>query len=510
MQRKTINVLAVFMLVSLLGILGLQAYWLKQAIDRSTTEFDQRAKRALQASANKLASLNFEVKIDREMDQILSQGQWQEQIFVDTVPKTRSIRLLREEKRMVSDAEAAEIAELEPELEEVPELEEENSFIVIESITNENGEEEIEIIRKQGLEVIEQAVHSVIIREISRKENLAERLGDQNVGRVIEEKLKEEGIDLPFQYAVYEDSIIQKYSSTYDLAATPYKASIFPDDELSAFLHLGFSSKGAYVLKNTGDVLVLVALFSLLMIGTTVYAIRFMLRQKRLADMKTDFINNMTHEFKTPLATIGLAADSIRHPRIKGSQSDLDRYADVISKESKRLNSHVENLLQLAKMERGDLRLRLEAENINDLIRETIASNRLLLEQSEADLHTSLKEDLPPIQVDAYHLSNALSNLIDNAVKYSEDKPVISLTTDGIKGEVFIVISDRGRGMTEEAKRRAFEAFYREQSGNLHEVKGFGVGLSYVKRIAEAHGGSVELKSKRGKGTTVTLKLPTS
>lgn len=487
------------MVVSLLGILGLQAYWLKQAIDRSTAEFDQRANRALRASAMKLARLDIEDHLENQIDGLLESMTWPDSLNLDSVSQsfkeTQSEIIVEEKVGGVSEAKSKRPRGRE-------------KFIVIESVTSDDGTEEIEIIRKQGLEVIEKAVHSVIIREFKEEVSLGELLGKRDVGEVIQEQLQAEGLDLDFEYMVFKDSVLAKHSSTTRIELTPYKTSLFPDEDLEAFLYLGFTSKGAYVLKNTGQVLLLVALFSLLMIGTTIYAIRFMLRQKRLADMKTDFINNMTHEFKTPLATIGLAADSLRHPNLTGKKEEISRYSSIISKESKRLNTHVESLLQLAKMERGELQLDKKEVNLNDLLADVLEDNKLLFEQSEAKVSTEFPEKPCRILVDAYHLKNALTNVLDNAVKYSPEAPEISVKLELEVVQAVISIKDKGRGITDEAKKRAFESFYREQSGNLHEVKGFGVGLSYVKKIVEAHGGVIELHSKPGRGTMVILKLP--
>jgi two-component system phosphate regulon sensor histidine kinase PhoR len=503
MPRKTINTLAGFMVVSLMGILSLQAYWLKQTVDRSRAEFDQRANRALRASAVELAKLDIEDQLETQIDEILESLTW-----VDEMERDTTIQIIsRKEKRWLINEDNQELIEIEKELKARDHLKGRRNMVVIESLKDGEGREKMELIRREGMEVIEQAMQSVIIREIKDNVSLSELLGSHDVGSVIHEKLSKEGIDIQFEYAVFEDSIVSKYSSTKDLEMTPYKTSLFPEDGVKAFLYLGFSTQDAFILKDSAEVLILVTLFSLLMIGTTIYAIRFMLQQKRLADMKTDFINNMTHEFKTPLATIGLAADSLRHPKLPGRKEEIDRYSNIISKESKRLNSHVESLLQLAKMERGELRLNKEEVDLIELVRSAIDDNKLLLEQSGAIVKTDLPEKDCRTSVDGYHFRNAISNLIDNAVKYSVDTPDILVSVNRENEVAEITITDKGRGMSEETRKRAFESFYREQSGNLHDVKGFGVGLSYVKKIVEGHDGSIVLHSKIGKGTTVTLKL---
>ncbi|HKK38674.1 MAG TPA: histidine kinase dimerization/phospho-acceptor domain-containing protein, partial [Cryomorphaceae bacterium] len=366
MHRKTITILAVFMVVSLLGILSLQAFWLKQTIDRSRAEFNIRANRALRASAVELAKLDIEDQLENQIDEIVESLTW-----VDESDRDNIIHIIhRKEKRWRIDEDSNALIKIEEEWQNGDNDTNTRNMIVIESLKNEEREK-VEVIKRQGMEVIEQAMHSAIIRELKEEVSLTDLLGSHDIAAVIRNKLSKEGIDGRFDYAVFEDSVISKYSSTVDLQSTPYKTP-FPKDDLNAFLYLGFSSQDAFILKDSAEVLILVTLFSLLMVGTTLYAIRFMLQQKRLADMKTDFINNMTHEFKTPLATIGLAADSLRHPKLPGRKEEIDRYSNIISKESKRLNSHVESLLQLAKMERGELRLKKDKVDLTELVRSAI------------------------------------------------------------------------------------------------------------------------------------------
>ncbi len=494
MQLRNITLIASFMTVSLLGVIGLQGYWLKQTIDQAAEEFDQRAERALFATVSNLKQSEVELLINEEFEEVFDMRT----LIRDSIPQytTEFVYEVGEpgEVEVIVNAGGKTLSE------------DHRSVIIIESDTT-NIFREFEKV-EQEFEVLEQAFKTVLVRQLTAEEDLYRRLENVEIQPLINDELQKEGIDLPFDYAITTDSVLAQFSSSVEIDNMEYAVDIFRSEEDSPILHLGFATKGAYILKNTGSVLGLVTLFTLLMLGTTIYAIRFMLSQKRLADMKSDFINNMTHEFKTPLATIGLAADSIRHPRVRGNETELDRYSDIIAKESKRLNSHVESILHLAKMERGEIRLKKVRVKINDLLREAIAANRLRIEQSGANLTEDFLENDAECLVDPYHVGNALSNLIDNAIKYSKENPVIGISVKREAGFIHFKVTDKGIGMSEEAKKRAFEAFYREQTGNLHDVKGFGVGLSYVKEIAEEHGGSANLESKKGKGTTVTIKIP--
>jgi signal transduction histidine kinase len=510
MPKGKITWIAIFMFVSLFGVIALQAYWLKKNIDQAANEFDQRAERALYASVRNLAKSEMEVVIEEEFGNLinlkglltdsLSGTSWRREIKTkkDTAVSVEVI-VNGDTKIIHKNLESLELGkkQLEKALAEMEVLEER----VI-------GFRDETAILEEEVEVFQDALKTVFIRELSTEESVFNRLSGLKLDSLISVELAKEGIDLPFEYAVKTDSILSEYSSTSSTDELEYRAEIFKNSQNKAWLHLGFSNRGTYILKNTASVLGMVALFTFLLLGSTIYAIRFMLNQKRLAEMKSDFINNMTHEFKTPLATIGLAADSMRHPRVRGVESELDRYSAIITKESQRLNSHVESILQLAKMERGEVKLRRSRVGINELLREALAANRLRIEQSSARVTEVFLKEEAVCEVDPYHLANALSNLLDNAIKYSEGIPEIVLEVHQVNGTIEFVVRDNGMGMSAEARKRAFEPFYREQTGDVHDVKGFGVGLSYVKEIAESHGGEVEIESKKGKGTTVTMRIP--
>lgn len=224
--------------------------------------------------------------------------------------------------------------------------------------------------------------------------------------------------------------------------------------------------------------------------------------------MKTDFINNMTHEFKTPIATISLAADSIANPRISGEISKVLRFANIIKQENKRMNSQVEKVLQMAQIDRGESKLRLTEVNLHDVITRAIENISLQVEPRKGTAKAVLNANDPMIDGDLTHISNVINNLLDNANKYSPEAPEIIINTADREDGVEISVQDQGMGMSKEARKHIFDKFYRVHTGDLHDVKGFGLGLSYVKAIIDAHKGSVEVKSELGKGSEFILFFP--
>tara|TARA_B100000809_G_scaffold261203_1_gene309647 strand:- start:9534 stop:10241 length:708 start_codon:yes stop_codon:yes gene_type:complete len=235
-----------------------------------------------------------------------------------------------------------------------------------------------------------------------------------------------------------------------------------------------------------------------------------MLKQKKLSEMKNDFINNMTHEFKTPISTISLAIDSITHPKIIKDEQQINHFAAIIRKENLRMNKQVESVLTTALGEKNELEFDQSKIELNAIIQKIPSRMKLQLEAHNTTLNLNLTNEKLVLLADEMHLQNAICNLIDNAIKYNKNIPIITIDTSLINGFCEIKITDNGIGMNNETQKKVFEKFYRVEKGNIHTTKGFGIGLSYVKTIVEAHKGSIALKSNLNKGTIITINIPTA
>ncbi|WP_431211896.1 sensor histidine kinase [Puia sp. P3] len=249
-------------------------------------------------------------------------------------------------------------------------------------------------------------------------------------------------------------------------------------------------------------------LFTLIIVSAFYVTVAALLRQKKLSEIKNDFINNMTHEFKTPLATISLAVDALRNEKVVQDREKSEYFTGIIKEENRRMNKQVETILQASLLDRQEQQLNLKPLHAHTIIQEAMENFHLQLEGKggRAELQLNAKNDL--LEADEVHFMNIITNLIDNAVKYSKDNLAIRITTHSTTKSLVIRIEDNGIGMSKETQRRIFEKFYRAHTGNLHNVKGFGLGLSYVKTIVEAHQGKIKVDSIVGKGTTFTLELP--
>ena len=271
---------------------------------------------------------------------------------------------------------------------------------------------------------------------------------------------------------------------------------------------LSFPEKTNYLLYSIWPLLFTSFILTLTLIVGFVYTLSTILKQKKLADIKNDFINNMTHEFKTPIATIAIANQSIQDPRIYSNIDKLTYYTGIIRDENQRMLNQVEIVLQMAQLDKGELNLKLEMIRIDDLLLQAASSVQLQVEQKNGRLITNLNCDDVYLNCDGNHLLNVFTNLLDNANKYSPQDPSIAIESNFNAQYVVIKISDKGIGMSKEDQKRIFDIFYRVSTGDLHDVKGFGLGLSYVKAIVERHNGTVEVKSELGKGSTFILTLP--
>lgn len=273
-------------------------------------------------------------------------------------------------------------------------------------------------------------------------------------------------------------------------------------------LYIHFPNENTLIFSNLGAAMASSAALLLILVFIFAYTIYAILRQKKISEMKTDFINNMTHEFKTPVATIMIASEALKDPEIVEDKSRISRLAGIIYDENVRLGNHIERVLSIARLEKKELKLEKRPLNIHDLISDVVESMSLQLQKKGAELSLQLNAEHPDILGDELHLSNVIFNLIDNANKYSAGEPKISISTKNTVKGLLIEIADEGIGMTKEQTKRIFDQFYRVPTGNLHDVKGFGLGLNYVQDIITQMNGTVRVHSEKDKGTLFEINLP--
>ncbi|RYE19645.1 MAG: HAMP domain-containing histidine kinase, partial [Sphingobacteriaceae bacterium] len=273
-------------------------------------------------------------------------------------------------------------------------------------------------------------------------------------------------------------------------------------------LNIYFPEKNRLILNRVTGTVGISASLLLVLIFCFAYTISLIFRQKKLADMKTEFINNMTHEFKTPVSTIMIASEALKDEEIVQDKARVSRLAGIIYDENVRLGSHIERVLNIARIEQDDFRLDLKEIDVNEQITAVVDSMSLKIQKHNAQVSLDLNALPAVILADELHFTNVLYNLIDNALKYSKDEPQINISTKNTANQLFISVEDNGIGMNRDQQAKIFEQFYRIPTGNLHDVKGFGLGLSYVNTIIKRLNGYISVRSEKDKGSIFELKFP--
>jgi two-component system phosphate regulon sensor histidine kinase PhoR len=366
--------------------------------------------------------------------------------------------------------------------------------------------------RKRRGEIVAQVVDKLFLVETLPIEK---RIDLSKLDSLIRSSLSSVGIAMDYSFRVTAgdgDSVKLSNDSlrSGELQTTPFKARLFPNDILSPRydLSLFLPGRSSFVLSEMSLMLVLSLLFMSIIIISFVYTIRVIVLQQRFSLSVIDFINNMTHEFKTPISTIALASEAIAKPDVVKSRPKVLKYNALIADENHRMKHQVEKILQMAVLEEGEFELKRTDVDIHLLIEQAVKNFSMPVELRNGILTADLRASHHTVRGDQVHISNIINNVLDNAVKYSEGIPEIRISTENAPHSVIISVKDNGIGISKDDAHRVFEKYYRVSTGNMHNVKGFGLGLSYVKLIAEAHGGSVSLVSTPANGTTVQITLP--
>jgi len=356
------------------------------------------------------------------------------------------------------------------------------------------------------------------------KNSIIQRFNKDEISEIVKASLnKYLAKNVPFEFAIARNNILGEeiqsenfYKYAIDTAnylqhaylLVPPSGSSLENLTVDEWLVVIVPTEKSLVLKEIFWFIMGSILFTLIITTAFYITIRSLLKQKKLSEIKSDFINNMTHEFKTPLATISLAVDALKNEKVIGDRDKTQYFTGVIKEENKRMNKQVEAILQAALLDKQEVQLNLKRHAAHTLI--TIAVNNMTLPVQEKNGVLDVKLDAvnDVIMADEVHFINFVNNLLDNAVKYSKENPVIRLSTSNNGTQFKIKIEDNGIGMNKETLSRIFEKFYRAHTGNIHNVKGFGLGLSYVKTMVNAHNGTIKAESTLGKGSTFTISIP--
>ena len=473
--------------IALLCLVGIQLYWVKNSMELRRQEFASGVPRAMNQAVLDLEEYEMMLRMaELSTSSVSIQSEEQNSLVVTYIDPSRDT--------LLSSVHSASADSL------------------LFSEWGEAGLNQEAILAQSGL--LTDIMDGIVSLDISR--SAADRVDTLVLDSLLRSHLSNEGITAEFRAAVFNRIQQPEILSARDtpfrdkFLAEGYGTQIFPHDPLCepAYLRLWFPHQNRYLWRSLWMMLAVSALIMLLVVLLFSYSIRTIYRQKKLSDVKNDFINNMTHELKTPIATISLACEALNDPDMRAAEGSVKTYVGMISDENKRLGVLVENVLRTAIFEQGDMHLRIDTLNIHDIIKSVIRNVAIQVKQRQGSVMTQLNAVDPLIEGDALHLTNVVYNLIDNAIKYSDEKPVVQISTEDGENELIIRFADNGIGISRENQSRVFDKLYRVPTGNVHNVKGFGLGLSYVKGVIEKHHGAVKLDSEPKKGSTFTLHIP--
>jgi len=518
---KRIFILIIFLMsVALIGIISVQVFWIKNTIQITEEQFTSNVRFALAKVSDDIRQREFD-SFYQKIAEIYKEGEKLNDsdvynIYFEKIDTTNNEKFTYSQSIIEANY-------------KVPTEFFENDSIFFKEIFSkeelvfsdladfEEGNELVlepdERITKMGrFPKAEKANLEKSFDEITRRLPVHQRVSNREITIRLDKELKRKGIDTDFKYGIYSNGLATQVKSGYFRkdSGKNYMVPMFIDGEGRSDyqLYVTFPEKKNFILSSISKILALSAIFISIIILAFVTALYQLIRQKQISEIKTDFINNMTHEFKTPIATINLALDAIKNPKIISDADKVKRYVGMIRDENKRMHAQVENVLRISKLEKNQLDVSKEAVDMHDIIEEAITHIELLVANKGGYVKSKLKAANSEILGNQFHLTNIIVNMLDNAIKYSDESPKVDILTENTTKFIIINIKDQGIGMSKNVQKNAFKKFYREERGNIHNVKGHGLGLSYVKKIVEIHQGEVFVESTKGIGSTFTIKLP--
>ncbi|MFC2152054.1 sensor histidine kinase [Bacteroidota bacterium] len=534
MKKYLLHILVATMTLSLIGIIIVQLFWITNAVKVKEEEYEENIREALANIVSEIETKQAAIFITENLNNFTI-----ERIGPDST-KIKSKKL----KHYFSNDSIMHLKSNAVKVKSGNDYQyiSDNNFDSTEIIYDDNktgniqiistlestdtNNENVLIIKDSIIENDEKVVYyktsdkytkvfnKMIIEYETRLKPIDERLNISKLDTLIKYEILEKGFDKDYEYAIFNSSLdsIEKKSEGFQKEFLPkaHKANLFPNDivKKGTFLYLYLPGKNSFVYNSISFMLIGSIFFTIIIIIIFFITIKITFRQKKLSEIKSDFINNMTHEFKTPIATISLAADSIENPKVISNQDKINQYLKIIKEENRRMNNQVESVLQISLLEKEKFKVNLFEFDLHDLIQKAIENINLKIIERKGKLNVMLHAENPFAMVDETHFLNIIHNLLDNAIKYSPNNLVINLKTQNQNGKINITVEDHGIGIKKEELVRIFDKFYRVSTGNIHNVKGFGLGLSYVKAIVNEFNGNIYATSEFGKGSKLEISLP--
>ncbi len=517
MGKRLFILLVILMSLSLVGIIAIQAYYINDSVNNEKERFEFNVVKALNYVSNtiedneseKYFSKYFNLDNDKKADE---EAVSQLLIYQNSEKETLIYRssVLEENYKL-----SASLFDIGLDSVDIKNITAQTTTEIYNSPNNRNKDVKspiTKIIKSGTLDEAQRLNFEKSFKEISKRTPIHKRVSNKEIKDLLSEKLAKDNIDIDFEFAIYSNDLATKVRSKnfeYDPNST-LKVPIFYDENRQTPYRLivNFPDDGKFILSGIIGMILLSVVFTSIIILAYSSALFQLVKQRKISEIKTDFINNMTHEFKTPIATINLALDAIRNPKIIDDKDKVIRYLGMIKEENKRMHAQVENVLRISKLEKNELNISKDRVELHDLIADALTHVELIVEDRKGYMKTFFNAEKSSVLANETHFTNVIVNILDNAIKYSPDAPKIEVYTENAGTNILLKIKDHGSGMSKAAAKKVFEKFYREHTGNIHNVKGHGLGLAYVKRIVEDHQGHVSVETEKEKGSTFIIKLP--
>jgi two-component system phosphate regulon sensor histidine kinase PhoR len=519
MKKQFIYILIGVITTALLGLVAIQLYWIDSAVALKEDEFSRDVKSALFSVTNKLEKIEAlnRVKVHQKSQQIFNQKAKLLYSMQQTTFDTSSYFEENGVKYRVNEQHQQTA----------------NGKVyqkTVESVSDNGSEFQMSIGVQGGLPINFSVEDSLLnyqqneklmmldemlksIYQTNQYKPILERVNKQILDSLLKLELMHRDIKASFQYGVFDYDgnglLVDSLSSINKIRQSNYYAQLFPNDLLETphFLSIYFPHQKGYLLKTMWLMLLTSVMLLIIIVLAFTYTIQTIFKQKKLSEIKNDFISNMTHELKTPISTISLACEALSDQDVCKNPSANSNYVNMISQENKRLGLLVESVLKSAMWDK-ELKLKRDTFNLHDIINQVTLNIAIQVENKRGKISKNLAAKESEITADKIHITNLIYNLLDNANKYTPTEPDIIISTENYKQGILISVADNGVGIKKENINKIFDKFYRVPTGNVHNVKGFGLGLNYVKALVEKHGGEVQVVSEYGVGTTFKVYLP--
>lgn len=520
MGRRIFILIVVLMSISLIGIIAVQVYWVKDAVKSKQLEFENNVTIALAKTSERIKEREYNEFVDKhreffEKNKSRSTAEIKNYLFqqIDTVGKqkfTFGATILEENFKIPVDFVSSDTVI-------IKRFSGKEDFLFTKTYGSgdnkyNNYTEENRFSRFMTYPNWEKEQFEYMFSQNKRYMPIHKRVSSRELDNTLKDELAKMNIHQQFKFGVYEGGLATAIKSGYFKIDenSSYFYPLFEDDNGNSNykLYVTFPDEKKNLLSGMMKALILSLLFIGIIIAAFSTSLYQLIRQKKISEIKTDFINNMTHEFKTPIATINLALDAIKNPKIIGDEEKVKRYVKMIRDENKRMHGQVENVLRISKLEKNQIEINKEAVEAHEIIEEAIDHVSLLVSDKGGTIDTHFQAISSEVLGNQFHLTNVVVNMLENAIKYSDKAPKIDVYTENTNKFFLVKIKDEGIGMSKNAQKYVFNKFYREHKGNIHNVKGHGLGLAYVKEIVDNHHGTVYVESDKGKGSTFTIKLP--